>query len=69
MAALSIGARDAIIVGGVAVIFLLVNAAVASYGSDRGYPFFPLFVASLFMGFPLVLLVVTIAAGPRPTQP
>lgn len=68
VAALSMNARYAIVAGGVALIYLLVNAIVAGYGSGKGYAFFPLFVASVFVGFPIVLLVVTIAAGPRPTQ-
>lgn len=37
----------------------------AVYGRDKRYPFFPLFVASLFVGFPVVLLVITIAVGPK----
>src|ERR1017187_2290338 len=35
---------------------------VAFYGQGRGDPFFPLFVSALFLSFPVVLLVVTIAA-------
>jgi hypothetical protein len=54
----------AVAVGGV-VLYLMFNAFTAGYGRSKGYPFFPLFVSSLFMGFPLVLLVVTIAAGSR----
>jgi len=52
----------AVIIIGI-IIYLAINFMVATYGRDRGYPFFPLFVASWFLGFPLVLLVITIAAG------
>jgi hypothetical protein len=46
-------------------VWLLFAAGTAEYGRSRGYPFFPLFIASVFLGFPLVLLAVTLAAGPR----
>lgn len=38
------------------------------YGRDLGYPFFPLFISAVFLGFPIVLLAVTIGAGPRRAQ-
>jgi hypothetical protein len=53
-----------LIVGGV-VAYALLNVLVALYGRDKGYPFFPIYVASWFLGFPLVLLVVTVAAARR----
>lgn len=46
-----------------AVAWLTANLLVASYGRDKGYPFFPIFVSAWFLGFPLVLLVVTIVAA------
>jgi hypothetical protein len=66
LAALSTEDRTLVAIGGAALVYLIVNAVVAGYGQGKGYPFFPLFVASTFIGFPLVLLVVTIAAGRRP---
>jgi hypothetical protein len=58
---------DATIVGAVA-LWLALSVAVALYGNARGYPFFPLFICAAFLGpfgWVIVLLVVTIAAGPR----
>jgi hypothetical protein len=69
LAALSTNARIEIGIGAGVLIYVIINALVAGYGRTKGYPFFPLFVASLFIGFPVVLLVVTIAAGRRPQQP
>jgi hypothetical protein len=69
LAALSSSTRALIVFGGAAVVYVTVNLMVASYGQDKGYPFFPLFAASTFLGFPVVLLVVTIAAGPKPKSP
>ena len=66
LAALSTENRTLIAIGCAALVYLIVAVVVAGYGQGKGYPFFPLFVASMFMGFPLVLLVVTIAAGRRP---
>jgi hypothetical protein len=63
--ALTTTGNAGIVAGGVVLIWLVLSAMVAAYGSDRGYPFFPLFVSAAFIGFPVVLLVVTIAAGPR----
>ncbi len=34
------------------------------YGTGRGFRFWPLFIAAVFLGFPLVLLGITLAAGP-----
>jgi hypothetical protein len=42
---------------------------VAAYGHDFGYPAFPLFLASLFIGFPIVLLVVAIGSRHGPVKP
>ena len=54
----------ALILGGLALVYVASSAMVAFYGRQSGYPFFPLFVAAIFLGFPVVLLVITIAAGP-----
>jgi hypothetical protein len=50
----------AILVGAV-VVWLGLSAIVADYGRGRGFPFFPLFVCGVFLGWPLVLLAVTVA--------
>lgn len=60
-----------IVVGSVAAELLL-SILVALYGRWRGYPFFPLLVCAFFLGpvgWVVVLLVVTIAAGPRRGRP
>lgn len=59
------GRVESLIVVGV-VIWLVLALMVAAYGGGFGYPFFPLFVSAVFLGFPLVLLAVTIAAARRP---
>ena len=45
------------------VVKAAIDVLVAFYGRDKGYPFFPIFVSSWFLGFPLVLLIVTIVAA------
>lgn len=53
-----------ILAGG--LVWLVLCVAVAAYGNGKGYPFFPLFISGVFLGpigWPLVLLAVTIAAG------
>jgi hypothetical protein len=60
------GGRTLAIIGGSVLVYLVINAIVAGYGRGKGYPFLPLFISSVFLGFPVVLLVVTIAAGRRP---
>jgi len=47
----SANTRAAIIVGGGVLVYAILNALVAGYGNTRGYPFFPLFVASLLSDF------------------
>lgn len=59
--ALSTTGRIEVWVGLGLLVWLVLSACVALYGSSRGYPFFPLFVCGIFLGFPLVLLVVTVA--------
>jgi hypothetical protein len=68
--ALTSTARFEIIEAAGVVLWLALAAMVAGYAHGKGYPFFPLFVCSLLPvpGWPLVLFVVTIAAGPRPPR-
>lgn len=49
------------------LIWLALAVAVAAYGQSRGYPFFPLVVSGLVpgLGWALVLLGLTLAAGPH----
>ena len=49
-----------------ALVWVGLAIAVAAYGYSRGYPAFPLFLASLFpvVGWATVLFVVTMVAGP-----
>jgi hypothetical protein len=58
--------RVALVAAALFVVWLGLAAATAEYGARRGYPFFPLFVASTFLGFPVVLLVVGIASRHLP---
>jgi hypothetical protein len=46
-------------------IYLLFSFLVALYGRSRRYPVAPLLISALFLSPPVVLLVVTIAAGPE----
>lgn len=46
----------------VAAAWVMLATMTANYGANRGFDFAPLFVCSLFLGFPLVLLAITIAA-------
>lgn len=66
-AALSTSSRVLILIVAGSLIWLGVAIAVAAYGRSRGYPFFPLFVCGLVpgLGWALVLLGVTLAAGPH----
>jgi hypothetical protein len=53
----------------VAVIVWLGGALlVAFWGQARGYPFWPLLICAAIIGWPIVLLVVVIAAGPDGRQ-
>ena len=53
------------VVIGIAFVYLVLNVAVADYGRSHGYPFLPLLIAGLFIGFPFVLLAVAIASRHR----
>lgn len=46
-------------------IWVLLALAVSNYGRKQGYPWFPLFLCSLFLSWVVVLFVVTIANGPH----
>lgn len=65
--ALTSTARGEIIGVAVFVLWLAVAAMVAGYGHGKGFPFFPLFISAFFLGplWPLVLLGIALAAGPR----
>ncbi len=62
VASLSAGGVIAIIAVVAAAIWILAGLAVATYGANRGFAFWPLLVCSLLGSFLLVLLAVTIAA-------
>lgn len=56
-----------IVLGGGA---LLVTAMLTGfYANHLGFPFFPIFVSALFLGFPLVLLAVTVCGAQRDHKP
>ena len=54
-----------VVVLAIVVVKVIVDYLVASYGRDEGFPFVAVFVSSFFLGFPLVLLAVAVAGGPR----
>jgi hypothetical protein len=47
-------------------LYATLAAMAALYGYSHGYPFFPLLVAAIFLGFPLVTLLVAIASRHHP---
>jgi hypothetical protein len=67
--ALTTTARVGLIIAAGAVVLIALDGAAAAYGRGRGYPFWPLFIAGLFVGFPLVLLAVVVGEGPRRRPP
>jgi hypothetical protein len=58
--ALTSTARVELIVAGSLLVWLILAGVVADYGRSRGHPFFPLFVCSLFLSFPVVLLAIAV---------
>lgn len=67
LAALTTTARIEIISGAAILVWLVLAVVVADYGRGKGYPFFPLFVSAVFLGpvgWAIVLLAVTVGAGP-----
>lgn len=42
-------------------LWLLGASATATYGYNRGFRFWPLLACGIFLGFPLVLLALTVA--------
>lgn len=59
------GQHFVLVVVGALVIWTAAAWVTAEYGRGKGFPFFPLFLSAWFLGFPLVLLAITIGAGPR----
>jgi hypothetical protein len=61
--AINIG--TAIVAGGIGavLIWIICAGAVASHGKDQGYSWGGLFLSALFLGWPLVLLAITIGSG------
>lgn len=64
LAALSSNTRLEVAILGAFVIWTVAGGLVATYGQGRGFRFWPLFISAFFLGFPLVLLGVALAAGP-----
>jgi hypothetical protein len=50
------------------IVWLGGSLLVAFWAQARGYPFWPLFICAAIIGWPVVLLVVVIAAGPDGRQ-
>ena len=53
--------RATIVLVGAGILWLLCATVTALFGQTRTYPFFPIFLCSLLIPFPIVLLVVTVA--------
>jgi hypothetical protein len=51
------------VLAGIAVVWIAVSVVGALYPWSKGYPFLPMFIAALFLGFPIVVFVVAIAVG------
>ena len=58
---------EALVFGAVVVFVVWTVAAwlAAEYAYRRRFPFWPVFLCAVFLGFPLVLLAVVIGAGVR----
>ena len=44
------------------------SMATASYAQRKGFPYWPILIAALFISFPIVLLVVALAPRRPPSQ-
>ena len=66
--AITVTSRVELIALAAFVVWIVLAGAVAEYGHGRGFPWWPLFLCGLFLSWPLVLLAVTIGAGPRKRQ-
>lgn len=66
MMALTTGGRLDVVAAGALLVWIAAAAMVAVYGTGRGFRGWPLFLAALFLGFPIVLLAVTVAPAPLP---
>lgn len=47
----------------IAILWFAMDVIVTSYGFRKGFSSLPLFICCLALGWPLVLLAVTIASG------
>jgi hypothetical protein len=68
IASAAVAAPAAIILGAV-IVWLALAAMAATYGYSHGYPFWPLFLAGVFLSWALVLLAVAIGKGPAYRHP
>lgn len=59
--------EDLIVV--LAGLWIITACGVAMYANAKGLPWFPILIVGLFIPFPIVLLAVVIAAGPRSRTP
>jgi hypothetical protein len=55
-----------LLVAGIALLSILACLWTAKYASRKGFPFVPILVASLFVSFPIVLLIVALAPSRQP---
>jgi hypothetical protein len=64
----TIGRMDLFDVAVIGVAWLLLAAGAAAYGYVKRFEFAPLFIAGVFLGFPVVVLGVALASGIRTSR-
>lgn len=55
-----------VVAAGIVLLSVLASVWTAKYASRKGFPFAPILVASLFVSFPVVLLIVALAPSRQP---
>ncbi len=55
-----------LILAGMVLLSIAASIWTASYASRKGFPFIPILAACVFIGFPIVLLIVALVPS-RPT--
>jgi hypothetical protein len=55
-----------ILAAGLVLLSIWASVLTAKYASRKGFPFAPILVACLFIGFPVVLLIVALAPSRQP---
>jgi hypothetical protein len=56
-----------LILAGIILLSIAASIWTASYASRKGFPFIPMLVACVFVGFPIPLLIVALAPSRAPS--